>query len=117
MQSLFGLSRKRERRTIAVAHASGSDRSLVKHRRSIFMNRFTLTAAALACGVGITSAVAAQQPGAISPDAAAVVHGNNQFACDLYRQLGKDQNDGNLFFSPYSISNALAMTYAGARDK
>ncbi len=35
------------------------------------------------------------------------------FALDLYKQLGK-QEKGNLFFSPYSLSIALAMTYAGA---
>jgi serpin B len=46
-------------------------------------------------------------------DLAAVVHGNNEFAFDLYAQL--KQKDGNLFFSPESISTALAMTYAGAR--
>ncbi|MCS6843002.1 MAG: serpin family protein [Caldilineales bacterium] len=41
------------------------------------------------------------------------VHGNVAFALDLYRQLCRQE--GNLFFSPYSISSALAMTYAGAR--
>lgn len=42
-----------------------------------------------------------------------VVEGNNMFAWELYAQLkGKE---GNLFFSPCSISTALAMTYAGAR--
>jgi serpin B len=46
-------------------------------------------------------------------DVAAVVRGNNEFAFDLYAQLR--QKDGNLFFSPESISTALAMTYAGAR--
>ncbi|HEX5268842.1 MAG TPA: serpin family protein [Gemmataceae bacterium] len=46
-------------------------------------------------------------------DVATVVKGNNQFAFDLYDQLRK--KDGNLFFSPESISTALAMTYAGAR--
>ena len=35
------------------------------------------------------------------------------FAVDLYHQLRTA--DGNLFFSLYSISAALAMTYAGAR--
>jgi serpin B len=42
----------------------------------------------------------------------AVVHGNSQFACELYGKLAAEE--GNLFFSPYSISNALAMTYGGA---
>ena len=35
------------------------------------------------------------------------------FAIDLYHQLST--KDGNLFFSPYNISTALAMTYDGAR--
>ena len=38
--------------------------------------------------------------------------GNSSFAFDLYRTLGEEE--GNIFFSPYSISAALAMTYAGA---
>jgi serpin B len=41
-----------------------------------------------------------------------VVEGNNRFALDLYGRLRSGQ--GNLFFSPGSISTALAMTYAGA---
>jgi serpin B len=36
------------------------------------------------------------------------------FAFDLYRQVAREA-DGNLLFSPHSISSALAMTYAGAR--
>ena len=48
------------------------------------------------------------------PEVAAVVGGNNQFAFDLYTKLA-GQEQGNLFFSPYSVSTALAMTYAGAR--
>ena len=38
---------------------------------------------------------------------------NTAFALDLYHQLRNE--DGNIFLSPYSISVALAMTYAGAR--
>ncbi len=44
-----------------------------------------------------------------------VAQGNNAFALGLYRQLRS--NEGNLFFSPYSISTALAMTYAGAKGR
>jgi serpin B len=44
-----------------------------------------------------------------------VISANNQFALDLYSQL--KNSDGNIFFSPYSISTALAMTYEGARGK
>ena len=42
-----------------------------------------------------------------------VVLNNSNFALDLYQRLRT--SEGNLFFSPYSISTALAMTYAGAR--
>ncbi|HEV8062404.1 MAG TPA: serpin family protein [Gemmataceae bacterium] len=42
-----------------------------------------------------------------------LVQGNNAFAVDLYREIRTQP--GNLFFSPESISTALAMTYAGAR--
>ncbi|HKU38767.1 MAG TPA: serpin family protein [Polyangiales bacterium] len=40
---------------------------------------------------------------------------NRGFALALYRELAKEP--GNLFFSPYSISSALAMTYAGAKGE
>jgi len=43
------------------------------------------------------------------------VNGNTAFALDLYRKL--NAGDGNLFFSPYSISTCLAMVYAGARGE
>ena len=49
----------------------------------------------------------------LDPEVVALVQGNNDFALTLYHQIAA--KDGNLFFSPYSISNALAMTYAGAR--
>ena len=44
-----------------------------------------------------------------------LANGNSAFAFDLYQAL-RDE-DGNLFYSPYSISLALAMTYAGARGE
>src|SRR5262245_29718820 len=40
----------------------------------------------------------------------------NRFAADLYARLAHDEKS-NLFFSPFSIETALAMTAAGARGK
>lgn len=39
----------------------------------------------------------------------------NQFGFDLFQQLRRQP--GNVFFSPYSVSSALAMTNAGARNE
>ena len=47
---------------------------------------------------------------------AELVVGSSAFAFDLYQQAVRGEN-GNLFYSPYSISMALAMTYAGARGE
>ncbi len=44
-----------------------------------------------------------------------IVTGNNKFALELYAKLRI--KEGNLFFSPYSISTALAMAHAGARGQ
>jgi serpin B len=49
-------------------------------------------------------------------DYEALLEGNRRFALDLYQQLrSKDEEARNIFYSPYSISVALAMTWAGAR--
>jgi len=47
------------------------------------------------------------------PEFESYVYNNSLFPCDLYSKLSTQK--GNFFFSPYSISAALAMTYAGAR--
>jgi len=54
-------------------------------------------------------------PEVSASDGATLVEGNSAFAFDLYQEL-KDE-EGNLFYSPYSISLALAMTYGGARSE
>lgn len=61
------------------------------------------------------------EPPTADPDVADAVlaelaEGNAMFALDLYRRLAA-MDDESLFFSPYSISAALAMTYAGAEGE
>ncbi|WP_254762985.1 serpin family protein [Natrinema marinum] len=48
---------------------------------------------------------------------AAQVRGNVAFSLDLLAELRSQRPGENLFYSPYSVSVALAMTYAGARGE
>ena len=54
-------------------------------------------------------------PDVSTSEQALLVEGNSAFAFELYKALKGEE--GNLFYSPYSISLALAMTYAGARGE
>jgi serpin B len=54
-------------------------------------------------------------PSVGSSDIHTLTDDNNAFALDLYQSLRAQ--DGNLIYSPYSISLALALTYAGARGE
>ncbi|HET6575865.1 MAG TPA: serpin family protein, partial [Fimbriiglobus sp.] len=73
----------------------------------------TVSLIALAgCRGATTPTVAPPPPPSWSPAMQAIADGSNQFALDLYGHLrGKP---GNLFFSPYSVHAALAMTADGA---
>ncbi|GAB4471178.1 MAG: serpin family protein [Anaerolineales bacterium] len=55
-------------------------------------------------------------PDVSSEELAELVSANTTFALDLYHLLSAEKA-ANLFYSPYSISVALAMTYAGARGE
>ena len=57
----------------------------------------------------------ARPPAVPEADAKAVVEGGNRFAIDLYKKLATEK--GNVVCSPYSVSAALTMTYAGARGE
>ena len=75
-----------------------------------------LIAALLALGLARSGAPAHADPPMKDPsptERSAVVAGNTAFAIDLFQQLRSES--GNLFFSPFSLSTALGMTYAGAR--
>lgn len=79
----------------------------------------TLTSILLsACGgtsasVAESSRAREKKPTVNESDMQTLVDGNNTFALDLYQSLRSE--NGNLILSPFSISLALAMTYAGAR--
>lgn len=75
---------------------------------------------ACAGGVSVAKEARADVPRQLAPAAApadlqSLAQGNTAFALDLYQDL--HSQSGNLFYSPYSISIALAMTYAGARGE
>jgi serpin B len=53
-------------------------------------------------------------PQVASSDLQTLVSNNTTFAFNLYHQIAADNETDNLFYSPYSVSIALAMTYAGA---
>jgi len=76
-----------------------------------------LSACGPAPGVNLAISDKARLTASSAPaaDLRALTAGNNAFALDLYQTLRGI--DGNLIFSPFSISLALGMTYAGARGE
>ena len=55
-----------------------------------------------------------QSPDVTDGQISDLVRGNNEFAFEMYREQGGSEN---LVFSPYSISLAFSMAYAGARGE
>ncbi|MBC7363944.1 MAG: serpin family protein [Candidatus Aminicenantes bacterium] len=90
---------------------------------AIFMLVIYATAASTSCGDDTlekseeASALKVSQVGKFDSGAAinTVVNASNQFAFDLYSVLKGEE--GNIFFSPYSLSLAMAMAYEGARGQ
>lgn len=79
-----------------------------------------LGSAACAQPAAAGEVIQSDKPRETSPDVddtdlTMLVNGNSDFAFDLYQALNKE--DDNIFYSPYSISLALAMTCAGARGE
>jgi serpin B len=75
-----------------------------------------LMAALLHAAVGICQEPPPHVRAPLTPDQAAAVAGQNAFAIDLFHELRTAGAGENLLVSPFSISTALAMTYAGARN-
>jgi serpin B len=75
-------------------------------RTTRLFQRVILKSLLISIGIGLAAS-------AYAADTKSLVEGNTAFALELYARLSS--TPGNLFFSPYSISTCLAMTYAGAR--
>ncbi len=82
-----------------------------KMTAGILVAVFLLTQLAIGGFSGSAAASATNE----NPNLQAVVSGNSQFAMELHQKISESAADKNMFFSPFSISTALAMTYAGAR--
>ncbi len=79
---------------------------------------FALLTAACSLGGQDFEVLQSSQPRDMSPNvspaaASELAKGDAAFAAELYARVAKDDS-ANVFFSPYSISLALAMTYDGA---
>lgn len=60
----------------------------------------------------------AQQPSTATEDLLKGAEANNHFACELYKQVAREQKAGkNIVLSPYSVRRALAMAFAGAQGR
>ncbi|MEN8207926.1 MAG: serpin family protein [Candidatus Fermentibacteria bacterium] len=86
----------------------------MKLRSDLFVMAVILLTAVFSCSAEENLSVPESQS---VPDTDAVhelVLGNNEFALDLLKKVSDMQESDNIFLSPYSISSALGMTYAGA---
>ncbi len=72
-----------------------------------------ITCAAVLLAVILFLALNALPTAGVQLEVGTLVRDNTAFALSLYGKLAP--TEGNLLFSPYSISTALGMTYAGAR--
>jgi serpin B len=86
-------------------------------RAVLIFTLFALAAMAMACDeedIILNPFEERKIPEELAADAASVVNSNTRFALDFYAEVSSEP--GNLFFSPFSISTALAMVYAGAAE-
>ncbi len=90
---------------------------MTKIRNWIFCSLILLLILASCQPVNVAQVAQSDQPRDPRPQVAdadlnTLVSGDNAFAFDLFNQIANEP--GNVFFSPYSISLALAMVYGGA---
>jgi len=98
----------------------------MKTKVAILLTAFSLALASCGSSSETPSQVEANQtsslqreynPQVTTTELSTLAQNNNAFAFDLFEQLHSTEGDSNIFFSPYSISQALVMTYAGANGE
>ncbi|MCI0390049.1 MAG: serpin family protein [Acidobacteria bacterium] len=93
-------------------------------------NKMTLAPVATLCGLSLAAYLMFQlsgevkstrqvtavvsQPGGETTIKSGIAQASNAFGFDLFQQLQREAANKNVFFSPLSVSLALAMTYNGA---
>ncbi len=82
----------------------------MKFNRKIFMMKAAGVMALVMMIGGLGARPSSAQLSSFGP----IANSQNQFTLDFYQQL-RDDNEDNLIFSGYSVWQALAMVYAGAR--
>ncbi|GAG72589.1 unnamed protein product [marine sediment metagenome] len=90
---------------------------MIKKLISFFL--FLMILSGCANGSGASSTTKADDSKSTPEGVNKTINSNNQFAFDLYLKLKDvpEYNESNIFFSPYSISVALGMTYEGAKGE
>lgn len=90
---------------------------MIKKLISFFL--FLMILSGCANGGGASSTTKADDSKSTPEGVNKIINSNNQFAFDLYLKLKDvpEYNESNIFFSPYSISVALGMTYEGAKGE
>ena len=107
-----------------VKGSGGSRRRTVRRHTHVFLLlavSLVATGFLTSCGTAAKVEVAdlgkhqVDPPASAANDVGSLAAGNTAFALDLFRAIRSD--GANAVYSPYSISMALAMTYAGARGQ
>ena len=91
------------------------NKSLIKFLPLLLLAGIMLVACGQASTEAKSDAARILEPDIPAGTLETLVAGDNRFALDMYQALRAGGD--NLFYSPYSISLALAMTYGGARGE
>jgi serpin B len=126
MAAFDGLGRPRGRagllaRALHLARLKEKETAMTRSKRRTLLVALAVGGVLVACGSGSlepgrlvrSSLPRITNPQVSAPDRASQTTGNTAFAFDCYRRLAAQE--GNVFYSPLSVSLALAMTWAGAR--